>query len=240
MGTAPAATRLAAVGALVLVVAGAAARTYDLIADGGAVPGDDSLAAARRNGAAFNRTLARLNGGDTLVVTANRTFHVMGGIVCANKWNVTVSVDGTIVLSDDLEHWPRTGDGDKARVMEFFSFSNMTDFTLTSSAVPTPGARGADAGANGAGMIDGKGQKWWGIPGVGYLERGENRPRLIHLDGPSRNVKIERIFFKDPYWTTSASRQDGLEIDCKIEAWRVSHDSTQSSICRRSTRTASM
>ena len=60
-----------------------------------------------------------------------------------NKWNATVSVDGTIVLSDDLEHWPRTGDGDKARVMEFFSFSNMTDFTLTSSAVPTPGARGA-------------------------------------------------------------------------------------------------
>ena len=47
-------------------------------------------------------------------------------------------------------------------------------------------------------MIDGKGQKWWGIPGVGYLERGENRPRLVHLNGPSRNVKIERIFFKDP------------------------------------------
>ena len=67
---------LAALAALQLL-AGASARTYDLIADGGAVPGDDSLAAARRNGAAFNRTLARLNGGDTLVVTANRPFHVM-------------------------------------------------------------------------------------------------------------------------------------------------------------------
>jgi hypothetical protein len=112
--------------------------------------------------------------------------------------------------------------------MEFMSFTNMTDFTITSSALPTPGARGADAGArNGAGMIDGKGQKWWGIPGVGYLERGENRPRLVHLNGPSRNVKIERIFFKDPpYWTTSLHVEDGLEIaDCKIEAWRISHDS---------------
>ena len=25
--------------------------------------------------------------------------------------------------------------------------------------------------------------RWWGIPGVGYLERGENRPRLIVIDG---------------------------------------------------------
>ncbi len=112
--------------------------------------------------------------------------------------------------------------------MEFMSFSNMTDFTITSSAPPTPGARGADAGAhNGAGMIDGKGQKWWGFPGIGYLERGENRPRLVHLNGPSRNVKIERIFFKDPpYWTTSLHVDEGLEIaDCKIEAWRISDDS---------------
>ena len=94
---------------LALCACEAHARTVDLVADGGAVAGDSSLAAARRNGAAFNSTLAGLAPGDVLVVPANRTFHVMGGIVCRDKKGVTLSVDGTLVLSDDLEHWPRTG-----------------------------------------------------------------------------------------------------------------------------------
>ena len=58
------------------------ARTLDLMVDGDAVPSDDSLAAARRNGAAFNATLARLEPGDALVVPRGYTFHVMGGIIC--------------------------------------------------------------------------------------------------------------------------------------------------------------
>tara|TARA_B110000091_G_C13754831_1_gene449404 strand:+ start:60 stop:1445 length:1386 start_codon:yes stop_codon:yes gene_type:complete len=198
------------------------AKTYTLL-DFGAIEGDASLATAQKNGAAFNTSFEALNSGDVLVLPKG-TFHVMGGIQARNKENITLSIDGTIIVSDDIKHWPRSGDGDKANVLEFFHFWNMTDFTITSRQLPTPGARGANAGANGIGLIDGKGATWWGIPGVGYLERGENRPRLINMDN-CRRVKVERIFFKDPpYWTTSM-HSDGLEVaDCKIEAWRLSHD----------------
>ena len=200
------------------------AKTYNLVHDFGAIEGDDSLVTAQKNGAAFNTSLAQLNPGDILVLPKG-TFHVMGGIQARDKYNITIMIDGTIVLSDAKKHWPRSGNGDKAKVLDLFHFTNITDFTMTSSQLPTPAARGNGAGANGIGLIDGKGAAWWGIPGVGYLEIGENRPRLINID-QGKNVKIERIFFKDPpYWTTSM-RCDGLEVaDCKIEAWRVSHDS---------------
>ena len=70
-------------------------------------------------------------------------------------------------------------------------------FTITSSQLPTAGARGQNAGNNGIGLIEGNGPTWWGIPGVGYLELGENRPRLLNIES-GKNIKIERIFFKDP------------------------------------------
>ena len=30
--------------------------------------------------------------------------------------------------------------------------------------------------SSGVGTLDGNGAKWWGVPGVGYLTRGKNRP----------------------------------------------------------------
>jgi polygalacturonase len=199
------------------------ARVYDLAADGGAVRDDDSLDTCWKNGQAMNATIAKLAPGDVLIVP-NGTFHVMGGIQARDMVGITLHLDGTIVLSDDLKHWPRNGDGDKARVLEFMSFDNMTNFTITSANTDT-GVRGQGAGANGVGLIDGKGQKWWGIPGVGYLMRQENRPRLLHITN-SKDVLVENIFFKDPpYWTTMLSGMTNLEVrNCKIEAWRVSQD----------------
>jgi polygalacturonase len=198
-------------------------KSYTLL-DFGGIEGDDSLSSCQKNGQAFNTSFENMVQGDVLVVPKG-TYHTMGGIVGENLDGITISIDGTIVLSKDKKHWPRTGPGEKARVMEFFHFIRPNNLTITSSALPKIGGRGQDAGKDGIGMIDGNGATWWGIPGIGYLEIGENRPRLINIDSGS-NVTIERIFFKNPpYWTTSM-RVNGLEItDCKIEAWRISHDS---------------
>ena len=113
-----------------LLVACAHAVVYDLIKDGGAVPGDDSSAAAWKNGAAFNATLAKMRAGDELVVPAGNVFHVMGGIMRRDLDSATIHIDGTVVLSKDMKNWPRDGGG---HVLEFFHFTNMSNFTVTAA-----------------------------------------------------------------------------------------------------------
>eukprot|EP01062_Namystynia_karyoxenos_P010445 TRINITY_DN136_c0_g1_i4.p1 TRINITY_DN136_c0_g1~~TRINITY_DN136_c0_g1_i4.p1 ORF type:complete len:328 (+),score=130.76 TRINITY_DN136_c0_g1_i4:410-1393(+) len=75
------------------------------------------------------------------------------------------------------------------------------------------------------GTLDGNGKKWWGLPGIGYLVRQENRPRLFHLRN-SKNILMEKIFFLNaPYWTTLIEGVDGLEIRyCDIDARRDKAD----------------
>ena len=54
----------------------------------------------------------------------------------------------------------------------------------------------------GKGLIDGQGSGWWGIPGIGYLEVGENRPRLFNMEGGRHNL-VENIILKNsPYWVS--------------------------------------
>jgi polygalacturonase len=107
----------------------------------------------------------------------------MGGIRADDLTDVTISFDGTIVFSDDMDEWPRNGDGS---VFPCLLFNNPTNVVWTSS---------------GKGLLDGKGKKWWGFPGIGYLQHGENRPRLIESNGGT-NLLVENIIMKDsPYWT---------------------------------------
>lgn len=79
---------------------------------------------------------------------------------------------------------------------------------------------------SGQGILDGSGQKWWGVPGIGYLVREENRPRLLHVTR-GYNVLVEHVLFKDsPYWTFLAEEVKHLEIRyCKVDARRTSSSS---------------
>lgn len=74
------------------------------------------------------------------------------------------------------------------------------------------------------GTLEGNGHAWWGIPFIGYLERGENRPRLIHMSAPKK-VLFENIFLHNsPYWTFLADGIDGLEVrNSHIDARRLPH-----------------
>ena len=83
-------------------------------------------------------------------------------IIADGLKSVTIQLDGTLTYSDDLHHWPRHGDGLEAKVLDCFSMKDLTNVTFTSS---------------GMGLMDGKGKAWWGIPGIGYLIRTENRPK---------------------------------------------------------------
>ena len=147
---------------LLLFVPAAGARWWDYAADGGAIADDPT--SAIHNGVAMNRSLASLKPGDGLLVP-NKTFHLMGGIVAPNLTSVTLRIDGTLAFSTDISSWP-TLDG--KRVLDCLLFAGGMNITITSS---------------GVGTLNGSGAAWWGVPGIGYLVRGENRPKLIPFYG---------------------------------------------------------
>jgi polygalacturonase len=60
------------------------------------------------------------------------------------------------------------------------------------------------------GTFDGQGKEWWGA--IKYLKNGEDRPRILSIDG-SKNIIVENLLFKDsPFWTFYAQDCDGMII----------------------------
>lgn len=193
---------------LLLLGTGCSARLINYETDAGAVGDDSSNTTSWRNGDILNKTLAALAPGDVFVVP-NKTFHLMGGIQVTNLSSVVVQLDGTLSFSDDIEAWPRNAAG---RVHECLQFTDIRNVTFTSS---------------GVGTLEGNGAAWWGVPGVGYLLRGENRPRLFKITGSaSRDVLFENIFLHNsPYWTFTVDYIDGLEVrNSGIDARRTDSD----------------
>eukprot|EP01091_Cochliopodium_minus_P015762 TRINITY_DN5699_c0_g1_i1.p2 TRINITY_DN5699_c0_g1~~TRINITY_DN5699_c0_g1_i1.p2 ORF type:complete len:358 (-),score=83.97 TRINITY_DN5699_c0_g1_i1:53-1126(-) len=132
----------------------------------------------------------------------------MGGIKASNLSNIIFQIDGTIAFSDDIDAWPTYQGG---QVLECFEFSNFYNVTFTSKSR--------------LGLLNGRGAKWWGIPGIGFLLRGENRPRLFNI-GNSQKILVEYLYFLDsPYWTFWGHEMDGLEVRyCNITAKRNNFD----------------
>jgi len=91
------------------------------------------------------------------------------------------------------------------------SFFNTTSLTLTSS---------------GRGTLNGNGNKWWGLPGVGYLLRGKNRPPLLSMTNASALVVENLLFLNSPRFNFISSMLDGATIRfCEVSARRTSKDS---------------
>jgi hypothetical protein len=136
----------------------------------------------------------------------------MGGIMAAGMYNIVIQIDGSLMYADflhvccvllracslsewrcggiapysysnDLDQWPRDKSG---HVLECMYLQDLSNVTFTSS---------------GVGLVDGQGERWWGVPGVGYLVRGEDRPRLLNIAN-SKNLLVEKLYLKNsPYWT---------------------------------------
>ena len=96
---------------------------------------------------------------------------------------------------NDIDAWPKRRNG---AVLEALTFDHFERVTFTSS--------------SGEGLLDGQGRAWWGLPGIGYLQRQENRPRLFVM-GQGKDLVVENITFRDPaYWTFWAHGVDGLVV----------------------------
>lgn len=172
----------------------------------GGIPKNTTDEIVWKNGILLNDTLKNLKTGDTFVVP-NKTFYLMGGIKASGLKSVNIIIDGTLIFSNKLKEWPRDGNG---RVLNSLHFYNFTNVTFTS---------------NRKGTLDGNGERWWGIPGIGYLLRPEPKPKLFNVDD-SKDILVENILFKDsPDNTFWARRVQGLEVrHCDISARRTSID----------------
>lgn len=164
--------------ALVCTFVNSKGHIIDFETDAGGIPNDRTLETAWKNGQTLNLTLNSLDSGDTLYFQ-NKTYFTMGGLIARNLTNVILHIDGTIDFIDDLKDWPKDPTG---RVTECFNIKYANNLTITST---------------GKGLLQGNGQKWWGLPAVGYLVRGEDRPRLMLIES-STKVKLyyKRIFLE--------------------------------------------
>ena len=204
---------------LLLLLPSSLATSHDFL-QLGALPDDTSDLAAWHNAILLNSTLARLEPGDTLFFP-NTTFTLMGGVQGWNLTDVTIQLDGTLRFSDSIDDWPTGEMGviGAGSVLHCWAFFNLTRVTFTSS---------------GVGTLDGTGAVWWGVPGIGYLVRGKNRPHLFYVHGErdsnnllgSKDLLLENWFFlNSPHFTANFKQVDTLEIrNCEVSARRTEED----------------
>ena len=176
--------------------------------DAGGIPGKSATTAtAIANTALLNSTLASLLPGDTLLIP-NKTFVVMGGAYATGLDNATIQLDGTFLWSSDTKAWP-SGKGSMPR----------TCLTLENT-------RGLRITSNGTGTLDGNGAKWWGIPGIGYLVRGKNRPPMLAVNNATDFLLEKLLFYQAPRFNFISSGLRNATIRyCDISARRTSLDS---------------
>ena len=168
---------------------------------------DLSTERAFKNTALMNRTLALLKPGDTLLVP-NSTFLLMGGVYGANLEDVTLQLDGTLLFSDDCDAWP-THAGSKMPI-NAMTFEQTRNFVITSS---------------GTGTFDGNGAAWWGIPGVGYLKRGKNRPPMLSINYATDFLLEHILFHQAPRFNFGSTGLRNATIRyCEVSARRTSAD----------------
>jgi polygalacturonase len=191
-------------------LAGILAATVDFESSGG-VPGSSAgTDVAVNNSRTMNLTLASLAPGDTLII-GNKTFMMMGGIVGSSLVDVNIQIDGTLKFSDDIKAWPLETWGKDPKIPRTaIVFENTTGLTITST---------------GKGTIDGSGAKWWGIPGVGYLIRGKDRPPLLSVFDANDFVMEHILLLNSARFHFTSKNLDNATIRyCDVSARRTSED----------------
>lgn len=163
----------------------------------GGITGDSSIKVCRENTFLLNQTLSSLTNGDTLLIPANRTFWLVGGLYARGLSYVTIQIDGILKFSDNIFEWPRHPHTNQ--VYDCFYFDQLDHVTFTSS-LTSPNK----------GIIDGSGHVWWGV--IQYIFIRGNRPQLFWIHN-STNILIEKLLLRNsPKWTFYGQDVANVEI----------------------------
>ena len=133
---------------------------------------------------------------------------MMGGVYASNLTDITLQIEGTLLWSDDCDHWPTLK---KKMPVTALTIEHTTNLLITS---------------NGTGTLNGNGAAWWGIPGVGYLKRGKNRPPMLAVRY-ARDFVLEHILFlQAPRFNFVSEALNNATIRyCEVSARRTTADS---------------
>ena len=148
----------------------------------------------------------------TIHFPENNTFWFNGGIYGSDISNLTLIVDGSINFIDERSMWPNdTQSNYKLNLENIFSeYSNVGDVKECMMFERIEGFNLYSKVSGKKGIINGNGNKWWGV--INYLSYRENRPRLFHIKNSS-NINVKNILFKDsPYWTFYADDVINMEV----------------------------
>merc|ERR1711865_1319567 len=136
-----------------------------------------------------------------------------GGVYAANLSHATLQIDGTLLWSDDIKAWPTIMKHNKTSKMPItaMQFEDTVGLTITSS---------------GTGLLNGNGAAWGGIPGIGYLERGKNRPPMMNIKD-AQDFLLEHInFVQAPRFNFGSGGLRNATIRyCHVDSRRTSADS---------------
>lgn len=149
------------------------------IDDFGARRNDSSEPAIRANIKAFNLALADAKPSDTVLISAGKSAYTFrGSILATNLFNVSLQIDGNIVLDDTIKAWPAPSSG--MRPPPWFYLFNSSHIIVS-----------------GAGEIDGQGLRWWDASITGSVAGlGERRPNIFLFDHVS-DLLLERLTLRN-------------------------------------------
>ena len=191
---------------VLLVFTRTGAVVLDFQEDFGGIPQENSPDVCQSNTDLLSKVLQHNASGNVIrIASANTTFHFHHGVYAKHLRDTVLVIDGTM-------RFERNEKENKiaARPSPCFMIDKSRNVTLRS---------------NQRGLIDGRGSNYWGVPGIGFLELAEHRPRLVRFNLTS-DLLIENLIFQDsPYHTLYLEAVKNATVrHCSIIARRTPED----------------
>jgi Glycosyl hydrolases family 28 len=194
----------------------------DFYDDFGGIPFDASPNACRYNSNLLSSVLTHNASYHVLRFAPNHTFYFVYGIQARHVENAIMQIDG--ILRFQRVHDNHHIQHHDIQPESFFPFpacitiEQSRNVTLTSSGSSSAAADSSikqqqqQQQHQSRGIIDGQGWQWWGLPGIGYLQTVEHRPRLLRFN-LTQDLLIENLILRDsPYHTLFLDTVNRVEI----------------------------
>jgi Glycosyl hydrolases family 28 len=195
-------------------------------------PNDASAAACQSNTNLLSYML-QYNASNNVfrIARVNETYYFYPGIYAHHLHDTVVLLDGTMRFErPSRNEQDAASEGDSASKGES---STSSQHTVRAGRRPEPcwmldrsrNVTLTSSSSSLRGLVDGRGSQYWGVPGIGFLQLAEHRPRLLQINLTS-NLRLSHWILQDsPYHTVYLEAVENVTIhDVSIVARRTPLD----------------